>query len=405
MVSIVMTVSMMPSMAYAAPAKDVAGHWAEGTIVRWQEEGFISGYKDGSFLPEKPITRAEFIHLLNQTITSPEGSSVSFNDVSEKDWFYKDVAAAVNKGYTKGFENNTFRPNDYITRGQAAVFVANANGYTLNPSAAEKLKDYAKIPTWAAGSVGAMLDAGLMSGYPDGSFQVNRVMTRAEAVSTLDRVMNAAIILETDENQVEKEDAVTVSGVSNIHFTTADGDGNLEFTKPVDATGIIGYEVAFSKDGGANWENLFNIGVDDDAYIPVGQILVNVSQTTSYNKVRVISCVGEDGNYAEKYVDADLDYTFTIAGEAVKFQVAKGADNEYTLTLSKEPTAGDLYAVEVTKAQNAPEYYPYGFTYSPDNAQLSVVGEKDTPIVDGSVFTVQKVTNITAKGLTATPKK
>lgn len=96
--------------AFAA-ASDINGHWAEATIAKWQSVGKIGGYEDGTFKPDKTITRAEFVRLLNTaTATSfTSSANISFSDVKESDWFFADVAKAVGSKITSGFEDGTFQ--------------------------------------------------------------------------------------------------------------------------------------------------------------------------------------------------------------------------------------------------------------------------------------------------------
>ncbi len=170
---------------------DVSGHWAQSVISKWQNEGRVGGYQDGTFLPDKVITRAEFIRLLNNTATTTftSDTQMHFSDVKQQDWYYNDIAKAVSGNVTKGFEDGTFRPNENITRAQAAVLICNAKGLTPNEYGANHFTDVSEIPNWAKGAVGAAVSAGYLSGYPEGTFYPNKGMTRAEAVSTLDRVL------------------------------------------------------------------------------------------------------------------------------------------------------------------------------------------------------------------------
>ena len=184
-------------------ANDISGHWAQATITKWQDAGRIGGYEDGTFKPDRTITRAEFVRLLN-TATSTSftsNASVNFSDVKESDWFYADVAKAVGAKITSGFEDGTFRPSETVTRMQAAVFICNAKGLALNEAGANLLTDAEQIPAWAKGAVGAVINAGYMSGYPDGSFGGSKGMTRAEAVSTLDRVLGGGVTTPAPDNQ------------------------------------------------------------------------------------------------------------------------------------------------------------------------------------------------------------
>ena len=187
LLSTAMTVSTAVP-AFAA-ASDINGHWAQATIEAWQNEGRIGGYEDGTFRPDQSITRAEFVRLLNSAVSTQGSAAISFSDVSPSDWYYNDVAKAVGNNIASGFEDGTFKPNETVTRMQAAVFISNALMLTSNEAGANGFTDAAQLPAWAKGAVGAVVAGGYMSGYPDGSFGGSRGMTRAEAVSTLDRVL------------------------------------------------------------------------------------------------------------------------------------------------------------------------------------------------------------------------
>ena len=77
--------------AYSFTSNDISGHWAEKTIIEWQNKGKINGYEDDTFRPDASITRAEFVHLLNSVISLENSVAIHFDDVTEKDWFYQDV--------------------------------------------------------------------------------------------------------------------------------------------------------------------------------------------------------------------------------------------------------------------------------------------------------------------------
>ena len=234
LLSTAMTVSSVAPVFGAS--NDVFGHWAELTITKWQNEGRIGGYEDGTFKPDKAITRAEFVRLLNSAapIAFTSSTPLNFSDVRESDWFYADVAKAVGSKVASGFEDGTFRPGETVTRIQAAVFICNAKGLTPNEAAANNFTDAASIPAWAKGAVGAAVAAGYLSGYPDGSFGGSKGMTRAEAVSTLDRVLGGGSTTTTtpsgeidtsDRDNSNTEDNRTAEA-GNMVWTSGGGGGS-----------------------------------------------------------------------------------------------------------------------------------------------------------------------------------
>ncbi len=230
LLSTVMTIGNISPVWGAS--SDVLGHWAEATITKWQNEGRVGGYEDGTFRPDRTITRAEFVRLLNSAAPTAFTSTVliQFNDVKESDWYYADVVKAVRGNVASGFEDGTFRPNETITRMQAAVFICNAKGLTPNEAGADVFTDATSMPSWAKGAVGAAVSAGYMSGYTDGSFGGNKGMTRAEAVSTLDRVLgnrgtNIPQPASNKQENDEKEEARTADA-GNMVWTNGGGGGS-----------------------------------------------------------------------------------------------------------------------------------------------------------------------------------
>ena len=231
-ITISMVLGTVPN-AFAA-SNDINGHWAQTAITSWENKNLISGYEDGSFRPNQAVTRAEFVTLMNKSLGLTEKGEVSFSDVSTSDWFYNDVAIAIKEGYCSGFPDGGFHPNEAVTRAQAASFVSNYKKLASNTEKASEFSDYTALPSWAAGAIGAMAEAGYMSGYPDGSFNGNKTLTRAEAVVTLDKVMNGAEVEKPSEKDVviDKADTVledqTVEGNLVISEKVGDGDVTLK---------------------------------------------------------------------------------------------------------------------------------------------------------------------------------
>ncbi len=173
-------------------ATDISGHWAETTIEKWLDADLIKGYEDGSFKPNDPVTRAEFVYMVNNSLQFRATGEIDFTDVLEEDWFYKGVSIAVTEGYANGLGDGTFDPNGLVTRAQAAVFGYNAAGRPTGGSI-NNFTDTFVIPSWAANAIACMNHKGYLSGVGDGTFDPNRSMTRAEAVSFLERIRNDII--------------------------------------------------------------------------------------------------------------------------------------------------------------------------------------------------------------------
>ena len=184
------TLSMaIGTTAFALPS-DIGGHWAQPTIVQWTSKGYISGYPDGTFKPDNSITRAEFVVLVNKSMGYTKKGSAYFTDLSSSHWAYDEIMKGVSAGYISGDASGTFRPDDPVSRQEAAVMISKILDLGTDPASAAKFVDYRYIPAWAVGYVGAVTKAGIMTGYPDGDFKADRVLTRAEAVVSLNGAVN-----------------------------------------------------------------------------------------------------------------------------------------------------------------------------------------------------------------------
>lgn len=168
---------------------DIKNHWSEDAIKLFVEEGFINGYKDNTFKPNNSMTRAEFVKLVNKVFGYTQKQPENFNDVNEKDWFYEDVCIGVKVGYISGKSKDKFAPNDNITRQEVASILTNImKNKDINLDKLNTFKDIDKIDKWAQSSVEGAIEAGYLSGYEDNTVRAKGNITRAEAVSMLSRV-------------------------------------------------------------------------------------------------------------------------------------------------------------------------------------------------------------------------
>ena len=222
-ITAVLAVSMAMSVtAFGAP-KDIQGHWAQNTINKWVDKGDISGYPDGTFRPNNMITRAEFVVLVNNAMGYTKSGYAYFSDVPSHYWGKNAIQTGVAAGYISGDGNGIFRPNDPVTRQEAAAMISRILDLKQNESRAYRYTDSYAISNWAKGVVGAVSEAGIMAGYPDGSFGPNRVLTRAEAVLALDKTVNYKPgDKEEDKEETKKEDMLLTQ--SKLEDTTITGD-------------------------------------------------------------------------------------------------------------------------------------------------------------------------------------
>lgn len=167
--------------------RDIAGHWAEKNIDAAVELGFARGYQDGTFRPDNPITRAEFATLLTRALMLEGQSSASFADAALiPDWAASPVAAAARAGIVEGYDNGEFRPFRLIDRSELAVMIVRALGVQTDTGYASlTFADAGQIPSWAGPSVQLAVEHGLVKGRGDNRFAPLAQATRAEAITII----------------------------------------------------------------------------------------------------------------------------------------------------------------------------------------------------------------------------
>lgn len=173
------------SSAASSPA-DIRGAWSEQILLEWMEKGWLNGYPDGTVKPAKEVTRAELFTLVNRSHGFVDEAAVSFSDVKPGTWIAKQVAIAIKAGYAEGYPDGTMQPDRKVTREEVSVMVAKAFGLQPRPEETKVFTDKESISGVGKGAVGALAANGILKGYPDGTFRPGKVITREEAVVILD---------------------------------------------------------------------------------------------------------------------------------------------------------------------------------------------------------------------------
>lgn len=165
---------------------DIIDHWAESNIKQAMENGWID--TTNTFRPNDSITRAEFIKIVNRRFNFTEVEDITFTDVDKDAWYYEEVQKAVKVGYIKGNGDNTFEPNNPITREEVAVTITSImNNKEENLEKIFWYKDYDMISFWATSSLEGAVSNGYM-GVLDTHLRPKDNITRAESVVILQRV-------------------------------------------------------------------------------------------------------------------------------------------------------------------------------------------------------------------------
>lgn len=336
-------------LALAQPP-DIEGHWAQTQITDWLSKGLCTGYPDGTFRPDNGITRAEFITLINKAFGFDGDGQVDLADVSRTDWFCGQVAAALGAGYITGYEDNTMRPGKEIERQEVAVILARLLG--LGPDAAGSLPEFADeagMAGWSRDAIQAVVQNGLMKGYPDGNFRPQDPITRAEALVCLERALNFEPLVPEGKTGISgfvtrsgtgvKDVAVTIfnAGVSeDIAGVATNEKGFFELELPpgsYDLTAVTADAVAYASGvrvemGMANVELVLSPGA-----VVTGKILDNEGLAVAGAKVL--------------YLSGNLVFT-SVTGTDGTYTIVVPKDKKYTV-LARDPAKPDSEPAELAR--------------------------------------------------------
>ncbi len=208
---------------------DISTHWAKEDINLLAAKLIVNGVQDNSFAPETKVSRAQFASMLTRSFG--RGSSKinpGFKDVKTKDWYYSNIALAVQSRIIRGYPSGVFLPNRLLTREEAAVLAVRALKFAgqdiyIAPSEVNRIlggfKDVAGISSWARSELALAVKKGIMQGPQRGKFAPKASCTRAEMVVILRRVLvnsgllsPSVIVTAPAENFYTNKDKVTMYG-------------------------------------------------------------------------------------------------------------------------------------------------------------------------------------------------
>ena len=165
-------------------------YWAYSQIQDFVKKGYIEGYGDNTFRPEKPIKRNEFIKIFNQVFGLTNKSGIVFDDTKDN-WAKDEIDIAVTNGVAQGIGSNKFEPEEYITREAAVKMLANYMKIEdKNHDKIKRFPDYNEISDWARDAFEGNFEKGYIQGTDEGKLAPKNNITRAEVVTILSRVTN-----------------------------------------------------------------------------------------------------------------------------------------------------------------------------------------------------------------------
>ncbi|NLD48950.1 MAG: S-layer homology domain-containing protein, partial [Clostridiaceae bacterium] len=180
-----------PSNPVTEPATDIP---ASGEI----NKAYIRGYSDNTFRPEQSITRAEMAVILANLdeASKDDQTGFEFKDVPKDHWAAWAIAYASEKGYFKGYEDGTYKPDRYITRAELCVVLGNYMKMEAASVDEDKLTDIKGH--WAQKYIYMLISKGYVKGYPDNTFRPNNNIKRSECVTLINRVLGIEAVKDAE---------------------------------------------------------------------------------------------------------------------------------------------------------------------------------------------------------------
>lgn len=262
-VSTVVTVSMVMALfagtAFAAPGngngngnaygkskgfKDMKGHWGTESVEKIQSYGLINGYDDGSFQPDKAITQGELAVIIDrllqlQKVTTTNSAIVTDGALTTVPDWAKD---AVSNGFKKNYLNlKRFHSQTQCDRLMATVALAKAlNLQPVTDFANNPFKDRGLMSDEDYGYVLALYNAGYIKGYPNGNFNPNALISRAQLASMIDKIVNGGTVVTDDKEKPvwATGSAITASAIDSASVV-------LNWTAATDNVKVTGYKVSY----------------------------------------------------------------------------------------------------------------------------------------------------------------
>ena len=169
-------------------------YWATAFIDALSARELLSGFPNGTFQPDKPMTRAELAAQISKVFTlAAQQKALNFEDIPETYWAASEIKKTVIAGFMRGYPAETFKPDQSVSRVQVLVAIVSGLGLTLNAepmSVLRRYQDWDEIPNWAIAKVATATEIGLVVNYPNlERFRPNQPATRAEVAAIMNRAL------------------------------------------------------------------------------------------------------------------------------------------------------------------------------------------------------------------------
>ncbi|MDO4280391.1 MAG: S-layer homology domain-containing protein [Peptococcaceae bacterium] len=401
--AVVLTAALLaPTSAFGASASDFSdfpSDWSTQALTNAVDNGLLGGY-GGKIDAKGTLTRAQMAAIINRAFGSTaEASLDDVNDVSAGSWYRDDMAKALQMGTFVGVGDGKLNPDANITRQEVLAVLARAFAIEdADTDALDKFSDADDVSAWAQKTVAAMVKAGYINGYEDGTLNPKGTITRAEFAAIMDNIAKDYITASGSYDKVADGNVIVRAGGVDLSGMTIRGDLILADGVGTDDVNLDGVTVQgriVVRGGDSDSVKLKNVTAR-------GGIVVT-------NPNRATGLVIEDGSIASVTAKTDL----VIDGNVGAVNVRDGASVSVkdgsvgSVTVDKDSTGS---AITVDKGATVTTVEANG-----KNAKVSGEGTVTTvrANADGAAITVPSAkvevadgaSNVTAGGVAVAPGK
>ena len=352
--SILLAVCMVAALAvtaFAASYTDTDGHWAEDAIERWTDLEIVNGYTDGEYKPENELTRGQAALIFARLLKLEKKADISnFTDVAADAYYADAIAQVVERGIMRGTSETTMNPEDTLKREDFFTMLVRALGIPFEEESDKTFTDESKVSSYAAGAINALVNAGYVKGYEDGSLRPENEIKRSEIVALFHQTVvvyanedgaevvapeNGVVIVVADDVTVKSENDETVTVVV----------AKEDSTVTVETEGVVSVVVDGATVNVAE-ENTVYVNADDTtiAATEKAEVVVNA-------KDAAVSLEGTTADVKVTVSENNVEITDAPAGTSVS------VDKDVTGTTVNNNKV-DSDTTEVIKEEPAP-YIPY----------------------------------------------
>ncbi|WP_313235564.1 S-layer homology domain-containing protein [Sporosarcina ureae] len=264
-IALLLMVAAMPFQAHAAEFTDMNGHWAKKEIQYLYDRNIIGGYPDETFKPNEPITRAQASAMLIKALKIPlvDNPKIVFKDVSKKSSYYKIMATVNEKGILRG-DQGLMRPGENTSRAQMAAILRRSFNipFDSQPTFVDVVPAH-----WAYADINGIAKQRIAGGS-EGKYMPSQSVTRAQFSAFLTRALDDSMKLGRYHSYVSQKGKT----VEQNGFSYSIGNGLMKKDLKTDKSEEILSKLDFEGSDGiwiSYMENWFDLIVyNDEVFIP-----------------------------------------------------------------------------------------------------------------------------------------